>query len=114
MTGLTTARRRAAGRGLLLPALLSLALLLLLVIGISSAADDFDVNKAFLDAKTEQKDVETLPSGLRYKVLKKGGGAYHPGVKTPVINDFKVSLIDGTVCDEGKEAEFGPDSVVKG
>ena len=39
----------------------------------------------YLEEKSKEPDVLTLPSGLRYKVLNKGSGAYHPTVSSPCL-----------------------------
>lgn len=39
----------------------------------------------YLEEKSKEADVLTLPSGLRYKVLNKGSGAYHPTVSSPCL-----------------------------
>lgn len=43
-----------------------------------------------------EADVVTLPSGLRYKVLEKGKGAFHPKVNSPCLCHYGGTLIDGT------------------
>lgn len=39
----------------------------------------------YLEEKSKEADVITLPSGLRYKVLEKGNGAFHPTVSSPCL-----------------------------
>ena len=52
----------------------------------------------FLEEKSKLKDVVTLPSGLRYKVLKKGTGWRngHPKVHTQCAAHYSTNHIDGT------------------
>lgn len=73
--------------------------------------------KKFLAANKKKKGVVTLPSGLQYKVIKRGKG------KSPTINDvvtvnYRGTLIDGKVFDSsykrGKPATFPVKGVIKG
>ena len=73
--------------------------------------------KAYLAANGKKEGVKVLPSGLQYKVIKKGTG------KTPIAKDkvkthYRGTLIDGTEFDSsykrGKPAEFGVTAVIKG
>eukprot|EP00951_Prasinocladus_malaysianus_P032289 scaffold313684_cov42-Prasinocladus_malaysianus.AAC.1 len=38
---------------------------------------------AFLETNKDKEGVISLPSGLQYKVLRKGEGAFHPTVGSP-------------------------------
>lgn len=58
--------------------------------------------EAFLNAKSAEKDVVTLPSGLRYKILTKGNGAI-PTASDRVRAHYHGTLIDGTVFDSSVE-----------
>jgi hypothetical protein len=78
-------------------------------------------NQEGLDFLAKNKDapgVVTLPSGLQYKVLKKGDGKYHPAVGTPCSCHYSGQLIDGTVFDSsydrGEPTTFAPNQVIKG
>jgi len=74
--------------------------------------------KAFLEENAKKEGVITLPSGLQYKVLKKGNGAYHPTVNSPCDCHYKGTLIDGTQFDSsydrGTPTTFAPNQVIKG
>ena len=81
------------------------------------AAKNIAAGKAFLAANGKKEGVKVLPSGLQYKVIKKGTG------KTPTAADkvkthYRGTLIDGTEFDSsykrGKPAEFGVTAVIKG
>ena len=62
--------------------------------------------------------VVSLPSGLQYKVIRKGSGAYHPAINTPCECHYAGTLIDGTEFDSsysrGSPATFAPNQVIKG
>ena len=70
-------------------------------------------------AENKQKDgVVELPSGLQYKVLKKGRGKSHPTVDSPCSCHYEGKLTDGTVFDSsyqrGEPTTFAPNQVIKG
>eukprot|EP00804_Cyclotella_cryptica_P021073 CCRYP_019373-RB/>CCRYP_019373-RB protein AED:0.25 eAED:0.25 QI:139/1/1/1/0.75/0.6/5/173/243 len=72
----------------------------------------------FLEAKSNEADVITLPSGLRYKILEKGKGAFHPTIDSPCLCHYAGTLIDGTEFDSsysrGSPTTFAPNQVIKG
>ncbi len=84
--------------------------------GTTTASNEEGV--AFLAANKVKEGVVQLPSGMQYKVLQKGDGAYHPKPSTPCSVHYTGSLIDGTVFDSsverGQPATFAPNQVVKG
>ena len=59
------------------------------------AATD-EAGTKYLEEKSSEAGVVTLPSGLRYKVLEKGKGAFHPKVNSPCLCHYGGTLIDGT------------------
>jgi FKBP-type peptidyl-prolyl cis-trans isomerase FklB len=71
----------------------------------------------FLNAKSAEADVVTLPSGLRYKILKEGKGAKPTAVDT-VLAHYHGTFIDGTVFDSsverGEPSKFGVTQVIPG
>jgi len=71
--------------------------------------------EAFLIAKSAEKDVVTLPSGLRYKILKKGNGPI-PKSGDNVKAHYHGTLMDGTVfdssVDRGEPFQFNTESGV--
>lgn len=83
-----------------------------------SVASTDEVGTAYLEAKSNEADVVTLPSGLRYKVLEKGKGAFHPLVGTQCLCHYAGTLIDGTEFDSsygrGEPTAFAPNQVIKG
>lgn len=83
----------------------------------AEAAKGLAAGKAFLEANAKKEGVTVLPSGLQYKVIKKGTG------KTPTVEDkvkthYRGTLIDGTEFDSSyarnKPAEFATKGVIKG
>lgn len=88
----------------------------LFVIGRVSATDE--AGTKYLQEKSKEAGVVTLPSGLRYKVLEKGSGAFHPTVSSPCLCHYAGTLIDGTEFDSsygrGEPTTFAPNQVIKG
>merc|ERR1711907_726297 len=77
-----------------------------------------EAGKKFLEANKAKEGVITLPSGLQYKVLRKGEGVFHPTVDSPCECHYKGTLIDGTQFDSsydrGSPTTFAPNQVIKG
>lgn len=73
---------------------------------------------AFLAENTDKPGVITLPSGLQYKVLKRGKGLDHPTVSAPCSCHYEGKLLDGSVFDSsyerGQPTSFAPQQVIKG
>lgn len=73
--------------------------------------------RAFLAENAKKKGVKTLESGLQYKILKKGSGAY-PKATDMVTVHYKGNLINGTEFDNsykrGEPAIFRADSCIHG
>jgi FKBP-type peptidyl-prolyl cis-trans isomerase FklB len=76
-----------------------------------------DSGKPFLAANKAKPDVVSLPSGLQYKVIKKGTGPM-PSATDTVTVKYRGTLIDGTVFDDsekhGGTATFPVNGVIKG
>ena len=80
------------------------------------AAKNLAAGKAFLAANGTKKGVKVLPSGLQYKIIKKGTG------KTPTAADkvkthYRGTLIDGTEFDSSykrKQPAVPVNQVIKG
>ena len=79
--------------------------------------DNRRAGEAFLAANAKKDSVETLPSGVQYKVLVKGSGDT-PTATSKVKVNYEGRLIDGTVFDSSYErkqpATFGCNQVIKG
>ncbi|MCD6202399.1 MAG: FKBP-type peptidyl-prolyl cis-trans isomerase [Bacteroidales bacterium] len=80
----------------------------------------FQDNKAagekFLLENKKQKGIVTLPSGLQYKILKRGKGP-RPDSNDLVLVHYKGKLIDGTVFEDhmtGKPVPFFVNRVIAG
>jgi FKBP-type peptidyl-prolyl cis-trans isomerase FklB len=73
--------------------------------------------EAFLAANKKKDGVITLPSGLQYKIIKKGDGA-KPTASQTVRCNYRGTLIDGKEFDSsykrGEPAEFPVGQVIKG
>ncbi len=74
---------------------------------------------AFMAKNAKAEGVQTLPSGLQYKVIQSGpAGGVSPDRNDLVKVDYEGKLIDNTVFDSsfarGAPAIFTPEEVVKG
>lgn len=65
-------------------------------------AEKIAKGKAFLAKKSTEKDVVTLASGMRYKILTKGAGE-KPKATDKVQAHYHGTLLDGTVFDSSVE-----------
>lgn len=72
----------------------------------------------YLEDNKGKPGVVTLPSGLQYKVLRKGSGLHHPTANSPCECHYEGKLIDGTKFDSsydrGSPTTFAPNQVIKG
>ena len=96
-----------------------LALLVLLLLHASLVlAGTNEAGLAFLAENKNKPGVITLPSGLQYKVLKKGKGLDHPTVSAPCSCHYEGKLLDGSIFDSsyerGQPTSFAPQQVIKG
>lgn len=71
----------------------------------------------FLKYNATKEGVESLPSGLQYRVIREGTGA-RPGYRDKVTVHYRGTLIDGTEFDSsysrGTPATFPLNRVIKG
>merc|ERR1719350_1192796 len=85
---------------------------------VAAAAGTNAEGQKFLEEKAAEADVVSLPSGLLYKVLKKGEGKHHPTKDSPCDCHYAGTLIDGTEFDSsykrGQPTTFAPKQVIKG
>jgi len=86
------------------------------LVGISAASKAESAK--WLAENSVKEGVNTLPSGLQYKVLKKGSGKFHPGLRSPTKCHYEGKLINGEVFDSsyarGSPTSFAPNQVIKG
>ena len=89
----------------------------------SGAPEDLAKNAAeaaaFMKQNASEEGVQTLPSGLQYKVVASGpAGGVSPDRNDLVRVDYEGTLTDGTVFDSsfkrGAPAVFSPEGVVPG
>lgn len=97
---------------------LAFAVLLLVSTATLVVAGTNDAGLAFLAENKDKPGVISLPSGLQYKVLKKGRGPAHPTVNAPCSCHYEGKLLDGSVFDSsyerGSPSTFAPNQVIKG
>jgi len=81
------------------------------------AAKNLAVGKVYLEANKTKEGVKVLPSGLQYKVIRKGTGK-SPTADDKVKTNYRGTLIDGTEFDSSykrnQPAEFFVKGVIKG
>eukprot|EP00746_Dinoflagellata_sp_MGD_P064921 gnl/MRDRNA2_/MRDRNA2_27065_c0_seq1.p1 gnl/MRDRNA2_/MRDRNA2_27065_c0~~gnl/MRDRNA2_/MRDRNA2_27065_c0_seq1.p1 ORF type:complete len:246 (+),score=50.85 gnl/MRDRNA2_/MRDRNA2_27065_c0_seq1:90-827(+) len=101
-----------------------------LLLPICAEAGTNEVGKKFLEENKGKPGVITLPSGLQYKVLKKGTGNFHPAVNSPcschyagTTPSLTPDAIDKKESEwsefdssykRGQPTEFAPNQVIKG
>jgi len=82
------------------------------------SAGSNEKSKKWLEENAKKEGVITLPSGMQYKVLEKGNGAYHPTLDSPCECHYHGTLIDGSVFDSsydrGSPTTFAPNQVIAG
>jgi FKBP-type peptidyl-prolyl cis-trans isomerase len=75
------------------------------------------MSEQFFATAKQDKDVVVLPSGLCYKILTPGSGAYPAATEIVKVN-YTGRLVDGTIFDSsekhGQPAEFQLDQVIPG
>lgn len=73
---------------------------------------------AYLEKNKNAEGVVVLPSGLQYKILKKGSGVHHPSAGSPCLCHYEGTLISGEVFDSsyarGEPTTFAPNQVIAG
>ncbi len=83
----------------------------------AEAATNLAEGNAFLEKNKKNKGVKELPSGLQYKIIKKGTGKT-PTADSKVKTHYRGTLIDGTEFDSSYKrnapAEFPVKGVIKG
>jgi len=99
-----------------------MARLFLLASFVAYAAATNAVGIAFLEANKDKEGVVALPSGLQYKVLRKGEGTDHPTKNSPCECHYEgrdaKNYPDGekfdSSYDRGSPTTFAPNQVIKG
>ena len=82
-----------------------------------AAEKNFAEGRTFLIENAKKRGVKTLPSGLQYRILKKGSGV-SPKATDMVTLHYRGNLIDGTEFDSSykrsEPATFRADSGIRG
>jgi len=82
-----------------------------------TADRNLKASEAFLEKNKKEKDIVSLPSGVQYKVMKKGSGKKPAPTDTVSVN-YRGTLIDGTEFDSntnsGKPVTFPINGVIQG
>ena len=96
----------------------SRAMAMLLLAAPLAHAGTNEAGKKFLAEKAKEDGVIVLESGLMYKVLRKGDGAYHPTADSSCSCHYGGKLINGETFDSsydrGSPTDFAPNQVIKG
>merc|ERR1711998_475156 len=96
--------------------MMRIALIALACVAFAAATNE--AGTKYLEENKSKDGVVTLPSGLQYKILKKGSGAHHPTVDSSCECHYEGTLIDGTEFDSsykrGSPTSFAPNQVIKG
>jgi len=75
-------------------------------------------SRVFLERNSKKDGVINHPSGLQYKVLRRGDGKHHPAIDSPCEVHYHGTLIDGTVFDSSEERgstfTVAPNQVIEG
>lgn len=83
----------------------------------TKSADNKAAGQSFLESNKSKQGIVSLPSGLQYKILKKGDGP-SPKASDTVSCHYKGTTIDGKEFDSsykrGKPASFKVSGVIKG
>ena len=83
-----------------------------------ASADVKSDGEAFLAAKAMENGVHSLPSGMLFKILKKGTGPKSPNANDDCDVHYAGTFTDGTKFDSsydrGAPATFKPTQVIKG
>merc|ERR1719478_1320342 len=91
---------------------------LITVLSLSCSLATNEAGTKYLEENKKKDGVITLPSGLQYKVLRKGDGKHHPTVDSPCSCHYEGTLIDGSEFDSsykrGSPTTFAPNQVIKG
>lgn len=91
---------------------------LLAYLAATALAGSNEASKVWLADNAKKAGVISLPSGLQYKVLRKGSGSSHPTIDSPCSCHYAGTLIDGTKFDSsydrGEPTTFAPNQVIKG
>jgi FKBP-type peptidyl-prolyl cis-trans isomerase FklB len=96
-----------------------LYLTLLSAVCLSVLANDKELGEKWLKEKAAEAGVHTLPSGMLFKVLRRGkADGRSPNVADPCEVHYKGTLRDGkkfdSSYDRGAPATFAPNQVIKG
>merc|ERR1719197_50952 len=94
-----------------------LVVLLAALLGLARAGTN-DQGLKFLEENKGKEGVITLASGMQYKVLRKGSGAFHPTKDSPCECHYEGTLINGDEFDSsykrGSPTTFAPNQVIEG
>merc|ERR1711998_344587 len=97
---------------------MSRSVIVLCLACIAYVAATNEAGTKYLEENKNKPGVVTLPSGLQYKVLKKGEGTSHPTKDSPCECHYEGTLIDGSEFDSsykrGSPTTFAPNQVIKG
>jgi FKBP-type peptidyl-prolyl cis-trans isomerases 1 len=76
-------------------------------------AQNLEMANSFLADNAKREGVITLPSGVQYEVITAGDGA-KPTAEDTIIVNYTLSLLDGSIVDQGSAVEFPLTSLIPG
>uniref|UniRef100_A0A7S2RC24 peptidylprolyl isomerase n=1 Tax=Eucampia antarctica TaxID=49252 RepID=A0A7S2RC24_9STRA len=103
-------------KGVVMKTWMMLVVLFLTTTVVEGGSNELSIQ--WLKENAEKEGVISVPSGLQYKILKKGSGRFHPALDTSCSCHYAGTLIDGTEFDSsydrGRPTSFAPNQVIKG
>ena len=99
----------------MIPTKLFFILFLAIVVAVCASSISSPEGQAFLEENRQREGVNTLPSGLQYRIITSGEGTISPNSSTTCMCHYSGATISGEVFDSsynrGKPTTFTPNQV---